>query len=63
MKFGKLSNYELKGQDLILDFEGVQARIEVITPSIISVFCGFQYEEHRSKAIEGDKRIATNKAI
>jgi len=36
MKFGKLSNYALKGQDLVLDFEGIQARIEVITSSIIS---------------------------
>ena len=60
MKFGKLSNYALKDQDLILDFEGIQAKIEVITPSIINVFCGFQYEEHRSKAIEGNKKIPTD---
>lgn len=57
MQFGKLSNYELQGQKLLLDFEGVRARLEVITPNIINVFCGLESEEHRSKAIEGEKAV------
>ena len=59
MKYGKLSNYELRGQQIYLDFEGVKARIEVLTPTIINVFCGFKTKEHHSKAIEGEKTIAT----
>lgn len=59
MKFGKLSNYKLQGQYVYLDFEGVEARIEVITPAIINVFCGFQNNDHHSKAIEGEKTVAT----
>lgn len=62
MKYGKLTDYEVSGQKIILHFDTeeerkAETRIEVITPTIINVFCGLEGKEHRSKAIEGDKTI------
>lgn len=58
MEFGKLTHYTIEKQRIHLDFEGKKARIEILTPAIINVFCGFESEEHRSKAIEGDKAVS-----
>ncbi len=57
MKFGKLTGYQLSGQKLLLDFEGQAASVEAVAPGIINVFCGLETSDHRSKAIEGDKRL------
>lgn len=56
MNVGKRKGYQLSGQSVLLQFEEREARIEIMTPEIINVFCGFESPEHRSKAIEGDKR-------
>ena len=57
MKFGKLSGYKLNGQNVMLNFEGQEASIQVITSKIINVFCGLESADHHSKAIEGEKAI------
>ena len=57
MKFGKLTGYQLSGQKLLLDFEGQAASVEAVAPGIINVFCGLETSDHRSKAIEGNKRL------
>jgi len=57
MKFGRLKNYFVDGQDIQLEFEKCKARISVITSKIINVFCGLESESHDSKAIEGDKVV------
>ena len=57
MKFGKLSNYKLDGQKVILDFEGKKASVHVITSKIIRVFCALEREKYHSKAVEGDKAV------
>ena len=55
MKFGKLTGYEISGQQVLLDFEGRQAAVWAVTPQIINVFCGFESSDHRSQALEGNK--------
>lgn len=57
MDFGKLRDYKVDGQKIILNFESKEATIEVITPQIINVFCGLESSSHNSKAIEGDKSV------
>lgn len=57
MNYGKLHDYRVSGQKVTLQFAEREAVIEVITPEIINVFCGLEDKEHRSKAIEGDKRV------
>ena len=57
MDFGKLRDYKVDGQKIILNFESKEATIEVITPQIINVFCGLESNSHNSKAIEGDKSV------
>ncbi|MCD8067968.1 MAG: DUF4968 domain-containing protein [Lachnospiraceae bacterium] len=57
MNCGRLLHYEVKGQIIYLNFEHQKARIEVITPQIVNVFAGLMSEDHRSKAIEGDKAV------
>ena len=36
--FGKLTNYEVDGQTVKLDFAGKKAQIKVLTPLIFNVF-------------------------
>lgn len=55
MNLGKLKNYTLEGQKLLLDFEGGQASVAVITSKIINVYYDMGSEKRASKAIEGDK--------
>lgn len=57
MCFGTLTAFRQDGQIIHLSFEGKKARVEIITPKIVNIFCGFESEDHRSKAI--DKRLST----
>ena len=59
MKAGKLLGYEVKGQDILLQFEKMQGKISVITPRIIRVFGNLDGISRVSRAIEGDKFIST----
>ena len=59
MEFGKLLSFEKKENKVLLHFEKMDGRIEVITDKIVNVFAGFVSEEHRSKAVEGDKHGET----
>ena len=54
--FGKITDYTLEGQKLVIRFEEREGVIEAVTDEIINVFSGFETKEHRSKAIEGEKR-------
>lgn len=58
-KFGKLTGFSKKGNVVSLTFEGGAARLEIITDKIINVFSPFECDEHRSKAIEGEKAVKT----
>ena len=53
--FGKLLKFEEKGQQIVFRYEKMTTRVEVITDEIINVFAGLREDEHRSKAIEGEK--------
>lgn len=55
MKCGKLKEYQIMGQQVLLEFEDVSASVMAVTPKIINVFCGLESPEHRSRAIEGEK--------
>ena len=61
--FGRLLNYEVKGQKILFQYEKMTTRIEVISDEIINVFAGFREDEHRSKAIDGDKTQDTKIAV
>lgn len=54
--FGKITDYTLEGQKLVIRFEEREGVIEAVTDEIINVFSGFETKEHCSKAIEGEKR-------
>ena len=60
MKFGRLTDHKISGQQVLLDFEGQQASVTAVTPGIINVFCGLECPEHRSRAIEGEKEQPVN---
>lgn len=53
--FGKLLDYSRQGQTVTLRYEKQTAYLHVLTERIINVFVPYASEEHRSKAIEGDK--------
>ena len=55
MDFGALKTYSVSGQRVELQFEGGEARIELIAPGVVNVFLPLASPDHRSKAIEGDK--------
>lgn len=57
--FGKLQGYETANQTVYFQFENHKGRVEVLTEDIFNVFSGIREEEHRSKAIEGDKKKET----
>lgn len=48
------------GQSCCFQFEKRTGRVEILTPEIFNVFSGVVSEEHRSKAIEGDKSVAVD---
>ena len=53
--FGKLLNYTQNGQIVALHYEEQTAYLHVLTDQIINVFVPCYTQDHRSKAIEGDK--------
>ena len=55
MSYGVLNKYDLSGQTVSLQFEGGEARLELVAPGIVNVFVPLASPDHRSKAIEGDK--------
>ncbi len=55
--FGRLTDYTVEGQEIILDFEGKQARLRVLTSHIVNVFYSEDNVRTGSKAIEGNKEI------
>ncbi len=57
--FGKLTNYEVDGQTVKLDFAGKKAQIKVLTPLIFNVFWSKDGSRTASKAIEGEKELPT----
>lgn len=58
--FGKLTNYEVNGQKITLDFEGKRAQIGVLAPLIFNVFWSKDGSRAASKAIEGEKGLPTD---
>lgn len=56
---GKMQNYNVDGNKIQFSFEGQMAYIEVIRKDIINVFVPYETNEHRSKAIEGEKAVET----
>ena len=61
--YGKIKNYELNGQKLVIQFEEQEGIVEAYTDEIINVFCGFETKDHHSKAIEGEKRKETKVSV
>ncbi|WP_310605531.1 glycoside hydrolase family 31 protein [Anaerosporobacter sp.] len=57
--FGKLLDYQVKNQEVIVKFEKRQAKIQIITDEIWNVFASFDSEEEQSAAIEGNKQLHT----
>lgn len=57
--FGSLLDYEQKGQTITLRYEKQTARIQVLTNKVINVLVPFASDDHRSKAIEGEKELPT----
>ena len=55
MEFGKLKGYQVKGQQVLLEFERATASVTAVTPKIVNIFCGLESPDHRSRAIEGEK--------
>ena len=53
MNAGKLITYEVTGQEIRLHFEKLEAKITVLTPTIIRVFGKLDEIIRHSKAIEG----------
>ena len=57
MKFGRLKGYQVRGQQVLFEFEKAEASVTAVTPKIINVFCGLESPDHRSRAIEGEKEL------
>ena len=57
MKLGKLTGYEVKDQEITLDFQGQKAQVKVVTPYIINIFYSIDGTRTASKAIEGEKTV------
>ncbi len=57
MNFGKLTGFVQDGQTVYLDFEGVQARIDVVSPLIFRVSCGAPDGMARSHAVIQKKPV------
>lgn len=55
MKIGKLKEYQVSGQQVLLRFEEREAVVTAVTPKVINVFCGLEDPDHRSRAVEGEK--------
>ncbi len=59
MEYGKLVSYKSSENQIQISFEKQNVIVEVITDEIINFFVPTWSAEHRSKAIEGDKRKPT----
>ena len=52
---GKRKSYYVENGIIHFAFEYGKGSLEVLTDNIVNVFVPFECEEHRSKAIEGEK--------
>lgn len=59
MEFGRLCSWEQQGNRIEFTFENGSGRLEVVTDRILNIFSGRVSNEHRSKAIEGEKAVET----
>lgn len=59
MEFGRLCSWEQQGNRIEFTFENGNGRLEVVTDRILNIFSGRVSNEHRSKAIEGEKAVET----
>ena len=53
---GKKLSYQINSSTVEFEFEHGTAYVTVVTDTIMNVFVPYQSKDHRSKAIEGDKR-------
>lgn len=63
MRLGKLNGYAVEGQEVNIEFAEGSVTIRVITSKIINVFCQLENKVRKSKAIEGDKKAATEISV
>lgn len=63
MKFGKLMEYQVSGQQVLLRFEKQEAVVTAVTPKVINVFCGLESPDHRSRAVEGEKELPVSLSV
>lgn len=54
---GKKLSYQTNGSTVEFEFEHGAAYVTAVTDTIMNVFVPYQSKDHRSKAIEGDKRL------
>ena len=54
---GKKLSYQINGSTVEFEFEHGTAYLTAVTDTIMNVFVPYQSKDHRSKAIEGDKRL------
>lgn len=57
--FGKIKDYKIQENKIIIRFTHNTGRVEIIKDSIINIFAGLETQEHDSYAIEGDKFVET----
>ena len=58
--FGKLTDCQTKNNTVNFTFAKGEGRVEILTDKIVNVFSPFASNDHRSKAIEGDKARKTD---
>lgn len=63
MNFGRIIDYKICENKIMIQFERMTGQIEIITDTIINVFAGFSSRKHCSKAIEGNKNIDTTFSV
>ena len=54
---GKKLSYQTNGSTVEFEFEHGTAYVTAVTDTIMNIFVPYQSKDHRSKAIEGDKRL------
>lgn len=60
---GKRLHYEVEDQKICFQFEKGQAIIEVLRDDIVNIWIPYEKNEHRSKAIEGEKKLPVNVCV
>lgn len=53
--YGRIKSYKTNGNTVSVEFENFTGEITVVTENIINIFAPHASQDHRSKAIEGDK--------